>query len=192
MKRLLLILILTFSLQSWTKADDIRDFQIEGISIGDSLLDYFTKNELNNAYEILNYKNNVFRYYFLSYSKAKDYEYLQITVKPKDKNFLIFGVQGHIFYTNNIRNCYKKMDVVKTEIDEVLDYKGVKDTGKHPIDKTGKSKFTRIYYKLSNGSAEIVCYDMSKKLEKKGKFDRFAITLDSKELKTFLTNEAYN
>ena len=60
------------------------------------------------------------------------------------------------------------MDVVKTEIDEVLDYKGMKDTGKHPIDKTGKSKFTRIYYKLSNGSAEIVCYDMSKKLEKKG------------------------
>ena len=58
------------------------------------------------------------------------------------------------------------MDVVKTEIDEVLDYKGMKDTGKHPIDKTGKSKFTRIYYKLSNGSAEIVCYDMSKKLEK--------------------------
>ena len=191
MRVFIIVLVLIFSLQSFAKADDISDFQIEGISIGDSLLDYFTKNELNNAYEILNYKNNVFRYYFLSYSKAKDYEYLQITVKPKDKNFLIYGVQGHIFYKNNIKNCYKKMDVVKTEIDEVLDYKGMKDTGKHPIDKTGKSKFTRIYYKLSNGSAEIVCYDMSKKLEKKGKFDRFAITLDSKELKTFLTNEAY-
>ena len=192
MKKLLGIVVLGLLLITPSQADDIRDFQIEGMSIGDSLLDYFTKNELNNAYEILNYKNNVFRYYFLSYSKAKDYEYLQITVKPKDKNFLIYGVQGHIFYKNNIENCYKKMDVVKTEIDEVLDYKGMKDTGKHPIDKTGKSKFTRIYYKLSNGSAEIVCYDMSKKLEKKGKFDRFAITLDSKELKTFLTNEAYN
>ena len=43
MKRLLLILILTFSFQSLTKADDIRDFEIEGMSIGDSLLDYFLK-----------------------------------------------------------------------------------------------------------------------------------------------------
>ena len=36
------VLILIFSLQSWTKADDIRDFEIEGMSIGDSALDYFT------------------------------------------------------------------------------------------------------------------------------------------------------
>jgi len=32
MKRLLLILILTLSFQSWTKADDISDFEIEGVS----------------------------------------------------------------------------------------------------------------------------------------------------------------
>ena len=27
-------------------SDDIRDFKIEGISIGDSLLDYFSKDEI--------------------------------------------------------------------------------------------------------------------------------------------------
>ena len=43
MKRLLLILILTFSFQTLTKADEIRDFEIEGISIGDSLLDFVQK-----------------------------------------------------------------------------------------------------------------------------------------------------
>ena len=42
-EKFLLILILTFSFQSLTKADDIRDFEIEGISIGDSALDFFTK-----------------------------------------------------------------------------------------------------------------------------------------------------
>ena len=41
MKRLLIILILTLSFQSLTKADDITDFQIEGLSVGDSLLDFF-------------------------------------------------------------------------------------------------------------------------------------------------------
>ena len=37
------VLVLIFGFQSWTKADDIRDFEIEGISIGDSLLDYKKK-----------------------------------------------------------------------------------------------------------------------------------------------------
>ena len=46
MKRLLLILILTFSFQTLSKADDIRDFEIEGISIGDSLLEYFSIGEI--------------------------------------------------------------------------------------------------------------------------------------------------
>ena len=46
MKRLLLILILTSSFQSMAKADDIRDFEIEGMSIGDSLLDFFSEEEI--------------------------------------------------------------------------------------------------------------------------------------------------
>ena len=46
MKKLLLIFVLLFSFQSLTKADDIRDFEIEGMSIGDSLLDYFSEEEI--------------------------------------------------------------------------------------------------------------------------------------------------
>ena len=191
MRVFIIVLVLIFSFQSWTKADDIRDFEIEGISIGDSALDYFTKKQLNNAMEILNYKNNRYRYYFLNYSKSKTYEGIQITVKPEDKNFIIYGIDGHISYSKNIKDCYKKMDVVKKEVDEVLDFKGKKESSKHPTDKTGNSKYTRIFYQLSNGSAEIICYDMSKKMEKKGKIDRFAITLDTKELKEFLTYKAY-
>ena len=42
MRKFLLILILILSFQSWTKADDLSDFQIEGISIGDSLLLHLT------------------------------------------------------------------------------------------------------------------------------------------------------
>ena len=42
------MLVLIFSLQSKTKADNIRDFQIEGMSIGDSALDYFSEDEIKN------------------------------------------------------------------------------------------------------------------------------------------------
>ena len=49
MRVFIAVLVLIFSLQSWTKADDIRDFQIEGMSLGDSALDYFKKNEIEEG-----------------------------------------------------------------------------------------------------------------------------------------------
>ena len=70
MKRLLLILILTFSLQSWTKADDIKDFQIEGMSIGDSVLDFATKSEiilLKNSYKDKGYIYNSKKFYSITF-----------------------------------------------------------------------------------------------------------------------------
>jgi len=41
----LFLLLFSFQTSSWS--DDIRDFQIEGMSIGDSLLDYFSEEEIN-------------------------------------------------------------------------------------------------------------------------------------------------
>ena len=40
MRFFLLAIIFFFNLQSLTKANDIREFEIEGISIGDSLLNF--------------------------------------------------------------------------------------------------------------------------------------------------------
>ena len=51
-KKLLLIFILTLSFQSWSSADDIRDFEIEGMSIGDSLLSFMTNDEILNQIEL--------------------------------------------------------------------------------------------------------------------------------------------
>ena len=49
MKRFILIIVLIFSFQSFARADDISEFQIEGISIGDSLLDYYSEEEINKS-----------------------------------------------------------------------------------------------------------------------------------------------
>ena len=46
MKTFILIFLLFFSFQSLTKSDDISDFQIEGMSIGDSLLNYMTISQI--------------------------------------------------------------------------------------------------------------------------------------------------
>ena len=46
MRIFIAVLVLIFSLQSWTKADDISDFEIEGMSVDDSLLYYFSKEKI--------------------------------------------------------------------------------------------------------------------------------------------------
>ena len=48
MRVFLLVLIIFFNFQIWTKADDIKDFEIEGISLGDSLLNYYSKEVIDN------------------------------------------------------------------------------------------------------------------------------------------------
>ena len=186
MKRLLLILILTFSFQTLTKADDIRDFQIEGMSIGDSALDFFSKSELNNAYEIHDYKNKKYRYYFLSYDKSQTYEYIQITVKPSDKKFIIQAIDGHIIYKKNINDCYKEMTNIKKKIDNIFITIGKDDSGVHPA--YPNSTYKRIFYRFKNGAAELVCYDMSKKSKKT---DRLGFSIKNLKFLNFVTNEAY-
>ena len=54
MKTFLTLFVLLFS--SSVVADDISDFQIEGISIGDNLLDYFSEDEIKKNYRSHYYK----------------------------------------------------------------------------------------------------------------------------------------
>ena len=51
MKRLLayLLLVLSFTFILNAKADDIADFQIENISVGDSLLNFYSKKKIKKA-----------------------------------------------------------------------------------------------------------------------------------------------
>ena len=60
-----LLIIFFLILNNHIKADDIRDFEIEEISIGDSLLDFFTLNEIINKQN--SYSDKGYQY------KSKDY-----------------------------------------------------------------------------------------------------------------------
>ena len=49
MKKLLVIIFLSLCLINSSQADDIRDLQIEGMSIGDSALDFFPESLIKNG-----------------------------------------------------------------------------------------------------------------------------------------------
>ena len=98
MKILLTFFFLFFS--SSVVAEDISDFQIEGISIGDSLLDYMSEKEIkNNIVEIYQYYNNQdFTTVQLSNHRIlTQYDGLQINIKRKDQNYIIYGLYGGIY-----------------------------------------------------------------------------------------------
>ena len=87
MKYLSIIFLILFSFLSVAKADDIKDFQIEGIAVGDSLLDYMTKNEIISSKR--NYVKNK-RYYVVgSYKNLKNYDTIDIYLKTDDKKYIV-------------------------------------------------------------------------------------------------------
>ena len=51
LKKILYSLIIILSLQSFTIADDIQDLEIEGMSVGDSLLNYMSEIDIKKEIE---------------------------------------------------------------------------------------------------------------------------------------------
>tara|TARA_Y100001960_G_scaffold327960_1_gene415601 strand:- start:762 stop:1295 length:534 start_codon:yes stop_codon:yes gene_type:complete len=174
-------------------AEDISDFQIEGMSIGDNLLNFFSINEIENATDTHYYKNKKYVFYLLTnISNYKTYQDIQVTVINKPKTFIIHEISGIISYRYNIQDCYEKQNQIKNELEIAFNKAPYKDTGSHPGDKTGKSKYVRFSYDFQNDSyAQIVCFDMSKKLENNGQWDALYITLTSDAFANFMTYENY-
>ena len=56
MRIFIIVLVLIFSFQTLSKANKITEFEIEGMTLGHSALDYFSKSVIKN-YEENYYKN---------------------------------------------------------------------------------------------------------------------------------------
>ena len=188
MKRLLLILILTFSVQSWTKADDISDFEIEGMSLGDSLLDYFSEKKIkkNIMWEYNDDKiNNKFVVVeFYDYKLAQQYDGIQIAIKLKDKEYKIYMIVGALHFENiKIEDCYDQMEKIDAELSNMFSSasREKKDTKLKP-DITGKSKLTSIYYYFADGgNASVQCSHFSKNYANPSSKNNLKVAIRSSE-----------
>ena len=196
MNRLLIILILTFSYQTLTKADDIRDFQIEGMSLGDSALDFATKSEiisLKNSYPDKGYIYNSKKFYsitFRNHPNLNIYENIQFILKDNDKKYKIYGIVGVIEYIKNIDQCYEDLDIIETDLDKIFT-----NTDKNPrsrrvasADETGKSTIESVAYFIQNDVVVASCADW---FEKINIADALRVNINSENYNLFLRNEAY-
>ena len=202
MKNLLLILILTLSFQYLAKADDIRDFQIEGMSIGDSLLDYFTKEEIQlfiNHKEAFFYKNNEFVLITTHGAKKPykkitgQYAFSGVAIKPSDNQYIIHSLRGTLRFKKNIDNCLIEKNKIVKSISSIFSNSKRKDSDKnHAYDKTGNSKSYATYFYVENGYTSITCTDWSNKLEtEKSWYDNLKVSLIDNEYQKFLNTKAF-
>ena len=198
MKVFLTLLILIFSLQSFAKADDISDFEIEGVSIGDSLLDHsatlgITKEFIKN--KKLTYYPKSKKFALSAYSDRGNYNTyykVQFTIDPK--TFKIYKIGGFLNITSK-EDCIKKQEEIVKDLikaDKSLT-KFVDEFSKHPVDKTGESEANGIYLDFPSGdSIDVECYIWGEKIkEEKSYEDNLRVALSTKIITDFLINDAY-
>ena len=193
MKKFLIILILIFTLPTPSQADDIRDFQIEGMSVWDSALDHFSKKKINNSVEYF-YKDKK----FLSITilvNSDSYDKIDFTYKPKDKKYKIYGIRGSKVF-NNIKDCKMEYKKAVKELSEMFKNSKKVDAGERSYsqDTTGKSKIYNVYFWLkSGGFIEVSCFNMTEEFAKQNNWDNNNLTIgiSTKEFSDFLLNEQY-
>ena len=205
MKKILGIAVLSLFLSTSAYTYDIKDFQIENISIGDSALDYFTESQIENGE--LDWFNYSYKEYATSLLPGKGiYDWFKISYNSHDDNFIIKGLVGIVVKKKYDHNkCNKELDAVALDISKL--FKNTKQ-GKKQLYKvaynprkifqepnqSGKSIVTSISFDFKDeGKIILSCYNMDKAtnqidspIKDINQFDTFRIDIRSKVLAHYL------
>ena len=190
MKIFLSILVFIFSLQPWTMADDIRDFEIEGISLGDSALKFFSENEIKKNIKDW-YQDKTYTYSALVKNNFDLYDKIGFFYKTNDDNYKIVSLSAYLWCKKSITDCLNNQKKVKedfsimfkdlSQTDEVFNYPPSKDAGT-------KSKALQTIFFFNNGDQVVI---ETKDWSNDSKYtDNFSINLDTKDFVIWLTNNS--
>ena len=183
------LFLILFSFSAPSFADDISEYQIEGIGIGDSLLDYMSEEEIKENVGFV-YKDKKFT--VSTYNKSSEiYDEVGIEYKSKDKTYKIYGVQGMIGFPNDIEGCYKKQDKIVKEISSMFNETKKEDWGILKLHLKGEaaegSMYKPISFGFNNGDAiSVSCYHYSDMPQ----IDNLKISLSSKEFVNYIKHIA--
>lgn len=189
MRFLLAVLILIFSYQSFIKADQVSEFEIEGISVGDSLLDYATIDYINNNFG--NWYDDEYRQILID-KKFIHYENVLVSFKTADKDYTIVAISGSINYGSKINECYKeqeKVDKIFLEIFYNAQRKvDILEKGSYGLE-NGDTNSKQIVYEFEGGNAIIECLDWDQ-IKKPDYKDRILISIENTEFSNWITKNS--
>jgi len=187
-------LVLIFSLQTWTKADDISEFEIDGMSVGNSLLKYYSKSEIKKRLLEMSSPYTSDKVKRVFFNPDKDSKYFQYNFHYlNDGSYKIVELKGAMMFENKIKECYEKMQAVSKEIEESIKFISKDDyTFNHTADKTNKSKVKRIALKINDGQINISCFAWSKEIKQERPWrDTLQVSIASDMYMDWIRNEAY-
>ena len=196
MKIFLSVLILILSLQSWSKADDITNLEIEGISVGDSLLNFMNLKKIKekiNSYSDKGYIYKSKKYYALTFDRSdfnsnfELYDQIQFHFKDKDDSFIIESIAGIKLYRNNIDQCYSFLELREKEADEM--FSNFEKTESSRSNEGKINKLLGYFYELPDKSTiYIACEDWTTESNIP---DGFVAVLNTSKHQSWVNNEAY-
>jgi hypothetical protein len=184
MKKLLRIVVIGLLLSYNANADNISEFEVDGMSIGESALKYFSKSELKKNKQKNWYKKN-------NYSTSTINE-INISYKTKDKKYLIVSLEKYEYM--NIDKCLKKLpeefESIKNLFGTNIEIKGPTRT-KHWADKSKMSWYEGYYFYFPNkDTISVECYNWSDKItSQEGWTDHIRFMITANEFNNFLRNQ---
>ena len=178
MRIFLSLIIIIFSLQSLTKADNINEFEIEGFSVGESLLKYLNEKEIAQKIShktSFHYPNSKFVSINYTRENLSIFDSLGFVLKKDDPKFIIYAVEATIYFLENkIDKCYEKQQQIKNDLTKFFG------------DKTGNSKSRYIDFDFKDKSnSRIICYDLSDEINQNNP-DQLYLVANSREFMIFL------
>ena len=203
MKKIFFLIILVLLFQSSSLADNIRYFQIDGMRIGDSALDYFSESQLEDNEQ--GWHNYSYNEYSSSYLQGRGiYNWFLVSYKNDDENFIIEGLVGGLEKINyDNKECNNKLDIVALNTSELFKntiqeekkiYELTADAAQnYPF--IGKSTVTSLSFNFLDGAKIILaCYNIDKDAKKNESFlksilkqnDSFRIEARSSEFANYL------
>mgnify|MGYP001441363569 CR=1 FL=1 len=190
MRLFIVVLFLIFNLHSLSKADDIKDFEIEGMTLYQSALEYFSKSKIKNSEEDY-YNNKKYTTATISSPEFTVYQDVQISYKTNDKNFVLLDISGIVDKEYN--SCLKEIKTISEDFDKMFPdakYERLYEYS-HSNDKSGESKISDMFWKFDDGDLILLaCYNWNTKYgKKKGYADELRVTISSKEFDDFLLSE---
>ena len=188
------LFLILFSFSAPSFADDLSEYEIEGISLGDSLLDHLSKEEIITQIEsnksAYDYLTDEFGEVYLV-GKFEIYDLLAFKVKPNDNNYIIYSIKGSIPYDDKLEQCFAKQKEIVEEFS--LLYKNarkIEETSIFPFDPTGKSNTRYVQFIFDSGNAITVsCKEYEKSLKIKNNWkDALSVEISKKAVEDWFRN----
>ena len=184
MKKILGIVVLGLLLSLNAYAAKISDFEVAGMSIGESALKYYSEKKL-----IDNYQDWFAPKYSVSEIEEKKdgFDDIQLIYKPNDSEFKIEGISALEYM--DAKDCLKKLDDEASSIKGQFTTQEVKFSKKSKKNYPGKGKVTsvKIKFKSDKGVLIIACYDWSDSYAAKMDYnDNLRFSIRSNTYATFL------